>query len=112
MVANIVYSPKSEQDLEQIGDYIEKTLKNPTAALKAVNRIQNKADKLADFPLMGTRLSSIMPIDTDYRFLVCGKYLAFYRVQADDVYIDRVLYGKRDYIAILFGELLHDDEDD
>jgi prevent-host-death family protein len=40
----------------------------------------------------------------DYRFLVCGSYLAFYHTLAKKVYIDRILYGKRDYIKILFGD--------
>ena len=59
---------------------------------------------------MGPSLSSIVDIDTDYRFLVCGKYLTFYRYENDIVYIDRIIYGKRDYISILFGNIV-DDED-
>jgi len=94
--------------MEEIGDYIKDELKNPIAALNTVNKIQNAIDNLAEFPLMGTPLSSIMEIDTDYRFLVCGNYLAFYNVQEDSVYIDRVLYGKRDYLTILLGGLPQD----
>jgi plasmid stabilization system protein ParE len=45
-----------------------------------------------------------MDIDTDYRFLVSGNFLAFYRIDENDVHIIRVLYGRRDYTAILFGE--------
>ena len=60
--------------------------------------------KLADFPLIGAPLSSIYEIDSDYRFLVCGNYLAFYRPQESEVLIDRILYGRRDYLVILFGD--------
>jgi plasmid stabilization system protein ParE len=100
-VADIVYSPAAETDLEGIGDYIAITLKSPIAALNTVRRIQDSIDKLADFPLMGALLSFIVNVDTDYRYLVCGNYLAFYRTDELVVNIDRILYGKRDYISIL-----------
>ena len=102
-MARIVYSDESILDMEQTGDYIAETLKNPIAALNTVNKIQNAIDGLTEFPLMGTPLSSIVEIDTDYRFLVCGNYLAFYRLQGSDVMVDRILHGKRDYMTILFG---------
>ena len=102
------YSAAAIQDLEQIGDYIATTLKSPMAALNTVGKIQDAADKLADFPLMGSPLSSIVEVETDYRFLPSGNYLVFYRAQTDIVYIDRVLYGRRDYIAILFGNVPKD----
>jgi addiction module RelE/StbE family toxin len=109
-VANISYSNAAIKDLEQIGDYIAEQLKNPGASLNTVNKIQNKIDTLSDFPLIGSPLSSIYEITTDYRFLVCGNYLAFYRPQDnDDVLIDRILYGRRDYLAILFGDLPQDE---
>ena len=101
-MAKVHYSDASKQDLEQIGDYIALDLKNPSAALRIVNGIQDTIDQLADFPLMDTLLSAISEIDTDYRFLICGKYTAFYRLQEWSVRIDRILYGKRDYVAILF----------
>ena len=100
----INYSGFAVRDLEQIGDYIAKQLKNPQAALDTINKIQDTIDKLADFPLIGAPLSSIYEIDTDYRFLVCGNYLAFCRPQESEVLIDRILYGRRDYIIILFGD--------
>ena len=40
---------------------------------------------------------------------VTGSYLTFYRVLDNDVYVDRVLYGRRDYLRILFGDV-QDDE--
>ena len=75
----ISYSGAAIIDLEQIGDYIAQQLKNPQAALNPVNKIQDAIDKLVKFPLIGAPLSSIYEINTDYRFLVCGNYLAFYR---------------------------------
>ena len=59
--------------------------------------------QLADFPDLGAPLSSIIDLEVPYRFLVCGNYIAFYKTDADNVYIIRVLYGKRNYMQILFG---------
>jgi addiction module RelE/StbE family toxin len=103
-VAKISYSNAAIADLEQIGDYIAEQLKSPLAALNIVNKIQDKIDSLASFPLIGAPLTSMGAIDTDCRFLVIGNYLAFYRPVGDEVLIDRILYGRRDYIAILFGD--------
>lgn len=108
-MANVVYSPESQRDLELIGDYISEQLKSPQAALNTVTLIQDKIDKLEDFPQLGTPLTITGYDNNDYRFLVCLNYLAFYRIDGNNVYIDRILYGKRDYVSILFGKLLNDD---
>ena len=104
-MAKIKCSQVAIRDLEQIGDYTTMEQKNPIAALNTVNHIQNTVDKLADAPHIGSPLSARYENVGDYRYLVCGSYLVFYREQADVVYIDRILYGKRDYLNILFGEL-------
>ena len=109
-MTKLKYSHSAVKDLEEIGDYITETLHSPLAALNTVGKIQDIIDKLADFPLMGALLSSIFDMETDYRFLVSGNYIIFYRVQDDIVYIDRVLYNKRDYIAVLFHDLSQADE--
>jgi len=112
MVSSISYSRTAVQDLRQIGDYIAVDLSNPAAALNTVTKIQNTIDKLTVFPYIGTPVSALAEIETDYRLLVCGKYLAFYHVRSDNVVIDRILHGKRDYITILFGNLTEEEIDE
>ena len=80
-------------------------LKSPTAALNTVSRIQDAIDKLEHAPHIGSPLSARYENVGDYRYLVCGSYLVFYREQNDTVYIDRILYGKSDYLSTLFGGL-------
>ncbi|MDR2870456.1 MAG: type II toxin-antitoxin system RelE/ParE family toxin [Deferribacteraceae bacterium] len=105
----IVYSRRAIHDLDEISDYISEILQNPPAALNTVRKIQHTINKLADFPRIGTLLSDVDDImDSDYRFLVCANYLAFYRVAKERVYIDRIMYGRRDYVTILFPNLRHD----
>ena len=62
-------------------------------------------DRLESHAEIGAALSSIADIESDYRFLVTGSYLTFYRVRDNDIYVDRVLYGRRDYLRILFGDV-------
>ncbi len=99
------YSPEALNDLDEIWKYIFEDLQNPTAAQNTVNGILDSIKKLRDFSEIGPPLSSVTEVESDYRFLACGNYLTFYRVKGEEVYIDRVLYGRRDYLRILFGSL-------
>ena len=109
MKNKIHYSPESRRDLDDIWDYIVSELQNRSAAERVIDRIMDAVDPLKNFAEMGTSLSSIADIGTDYRFLVSGNYMVFYRVQGNDVYIDRVLYGRSDYMSVLFKDLLREE---
>ena len=43
---------------------------------------------MREHSLIGASLSSIADVESDYRFLVTGSYLTFYRVLDNDVYVD------------------------
>ena len=109
MKNKIHYSPESRRDLGDIWDYIVSDLQNRSAAEHVIDHIMDAVDPLKNFAEMGTPLSSIADIGTDYRFLVSGNYMVFYRVQDNDVYIDRVLYGRSDYMSVLFKDLLREE---
>ena len=86
-------------------------LDNPTAAAATLKRITNGIRRLRDPSVIGTPLSAVTGVHSDeYRFLVTGSYMTFYRVCGSDVYVDRVLYGRRDYLRLLFGETAPDNE--
>jgi plasmid stabilization system protein ParE len=103
-VNKLLISPEARNDLEEIKSYISGELENPVAALNVVSSITKALKKLKDMPEICPRLSSKIPFETNYRFLVCGNYLAFYRYENKTIYVDRILYGKRDYLKILFPE--------
>ena len=105
MKNKIHYTVESRRDLDEILDYIVSELQNPSAAERVVSGIMDDVDRLEDFAELGPSLSSLTDVESDYRFLVTGNYLAFYRVSGRDVYVDRVLYGRRDYLRILFTDL-------
>lgn len=103
-MADISFSPEAVSDLQQTKVYITNELCNEQAAVGTIAKITSRIRELAAFPEMGAPLSSIVDFETDYRFLVCGNYTVFYRFENQTVYIVRVLYGRRNFMRILFGE--------
>ena len=77
---NLYLSYEAQNDLAEIKDYITKELENPNTALAIVKKITKNMRILEDFAYAGASLSSIADIDSDYRFLVSGNYIVFYRV--------------------------------
>ena len=72
--------------------------------MEVIKRITKKIRLLNDNPLMGAPLASISGANSDERFLVCGSYMVFYRITRENIFIDRVLYGRRDYLRVLFDK--------
>ncbi len=101
---NLLFSEAAQSDLAEIKRYIAEELENPTAALSVIRKILNDVRGLESYSMLGAPLSSIIKIPSDYRFLVSGNYMTFYRVQGSDVFVDRILYGRRDYLRILFED--------
>ncbi len=94
--------------MDDIWDYIVFELQNNSAAERVVNQIMDSIDRLADFAEMGAPLSSVIDAGADYRFLVSGNYMVFYRAASCDVYIDRILYGRSNYMSVLFKDIHHE----
>ena len=102
-MTKIHLSPRARGDLRAIKTYIALDLSNPKAAQDALARIAKRLQDLDLFPDIGAPLDLIIDIKTDYRFLVCDNYTVFYRHETEEIFIDRILYGKQDFIKVLFG---------
>lgn len=98
---SVVYSPLAKRDLDEIYDYISSEIKNPSAASGTVDAILNAADSLEDFPYVGSLVEGLPPIYGEYRFITVRNYIVFYRLSEGQVFIDRILYGRRDYLRLL-----------
>lgn len=107
-MAKVVLTAAARVDLREIQHYIAAALMNPRASKEAMKRITAQLRTLEQFPEAGT---PILPGESPvvYRYLVCGSYMAFYHVQGDTAVVDRILYGRRDYLAILFGDQLDEE---
>ena len=101
---NLYVSPEALSDLSEIKAYSAEDLENPHAALSTVAKITKTIRMLQDHALIGTPLAAVADVNSDYRYLVSGSYMVFYRTSGKDVFVDRVLYGRRDYLRILFAD--------
>ena len=106
----VVYSPKALSDLDEIFAYISDKLANPVAAESTINGILDTADMLKEHSEIGKPLYFSDDIFSGYRYLIYKNYLVFYRSSNDTAYIDRILYGKRDYINLFIKDLTEDNE--
>lgn len=102
---NLHLSEDAQNDLLEIKAYIEEELQNPSAALATVSRITKSLRILQNHARAGAPLSSIADIESDYRFIVSGNYISFYRAHGSEIFIDRILYARCDYMRILFGDI-------
>ena len=106
---NLHLSEEAQNDLIEIKAYIEEELLNPSVALATVSRITKSLRILQTYAQAGAPLSSIAEIESDYRFIASGNYISFYRAYGSEVYVDRILYARRDYMRILFGDHTSDE---
>ena len=97
----LFYSPLAKQDLDEIFDYIAYELENPSSATETVNVILDAAESLECFPFIGSPVKGLPFVTDQYRFLGARNYLIFYRVTDSRIFIDRILYNRRDYLPLL-----------
>lgn len=103
MSAEAVYSPEALRDLDRIWEWIAVDHEEPAAAERTVQCILDRVDGMAALPYSTPSLNSRCRIRSDWRFVEACGYLAFIRVSAERIYVDRILSGKSDYLRKLFG---------
>lgn len=100
----IRYTPEAIRDLQEMRRYISKTLSNPKAAARISRKILDNCAKLKRYPQMGASLEAKIGQQTELRYLICEKWIAFYRIDEDAISVARILDGRQDYLRILFGD--------
>jgi toxin ParE1/3/4 len=91
------YSTKALIEMEAIAEIIQEN--SPRAALRFLDAVEATGEDLLAFPELGAVFETDEPDLKDLRIcLVSGfeKYLMFYRIRADAIRIERVVYGARD----------------
>ena len=101
MAYKLTFSDDARADMDALGSYISNQLQNTSAAANIIRQIKRAVFNLCDFPEMGAPLQSEANI-MGYRYLICGNYMVFYHLTDKTVLIDRVLYGRRNYLSLLF----------
>lgn len=105
MERKIVFSKKSEQQIDEIYQYVLSKSNDEDTAKQYVNELIDKTEILKKHAFIGRQLEIIDNIVTQYRFLIYKDYLMFYRVDENKVYIDRILSSKTDYVKEFIKEL-------
>ena len=100
---NIQYSPESINDLYTIFGYISDNLSSPGAAKNICDGIIEKIDLLEQMPEIGTKIFWESGIFSGYRYITFKNYLTVYQIIDDNIYIYRIINGRRDYIKLLFS---------
>ena len=95
-MASVGFSPKSRQDLLDIGDYIAKDSR--TNARRFVAKLLEQCQRIANAPLAYVRREDLAP---GLRMAALGNYVIFFRVLEDNVRIERVLHGARNLPKVL-----------
>ena len=110
---NIDLSPEALSDLEYLKSDITSEFGEKTAT-KVLKGIMSDLHTLELFPDSGSNeIFRRFDIDTDYRYLVSHRNLAFYRIEGENVRVIRVLDERRDIIYVLFGiKVVPDDDED
>lgn len=105
MKRKIVFSKKSELQIEEIYQYVLSKSNDEDTAKRFVNELIDKTEILKTQAFVGRQLEIIDNIVTQYRYLVYKDYLIFYRVDENKVYIDRILNSKMDYVKEFIKEI-------
>jgi len=96
----IKYSKLAISDLERMKQEVYLASEDYLVTEKYVDDMFDKIENLTKRPETGIPLI-YEDIPTGYYFVVHKLYYAFYRFEGDCILVDRVLYGKSDYIRTL-----------
>lgn len=96
---SITFSPKSLQDLKDIGDYIAKDSR--TNARRFINKLIEQCQRIRNSPLAYPRRENLVP---GLRIASIGHYTIFFQLSGNEVRIERVLHGARDMTALFVQE--------
>ncbi len=74
---------------------------SPSAALRYYDKLTEEIASLSTMPERCPRPRDLALAAKGYRYLIVENYLIFYVVSEGTVQIRRILYGRRDYRALL-----------
>jgi plasmid stabilization system protein ParE len=100
MKYKVRYSRQAIRELDRVWAEVYEASKSAETAEQYVNDLLDRVEDKADFPKSGSPLY-YQDSFTGYYFVVFKAYLAFYRLENDVLLIDRVLFGRSDYMRYL-----------
>jgi toxin ParE1/3/4 len=95
----VTFSPKSRQDLLDIGDYIAKDSRGHARGFVA--KLMRQCERIGLAPMAYVGREDIAP---GLRMATLERYVIFFRILNDDVRIERVLHSARNLPVVLIAE--------
>lgn len=92
---------KAAEDIVNIVEYIEKELFNPKAAKNILVQLQNAINNISDFPYSYPLVENEFIKEKIVRKAPVGKYIIFYLLEDNEVFVLRVISGMKKYYNIL-----------
>mgnify|MGYP004512928561 CR=1 FL=1 len=91
-------NPLVAEDLKNIKEYIAED--NEEMAVKTIQEIYSRIEKIQQFPYMGTDLSKRVSFRTNYKYVVSGNYVVLYKIGQEYVEIYRVVNRYQDITKV------------
>jgi len=95
-MAGVIFSPRSRQDLIEIGDRISKDSRSN--ARRFIAKLTDQCERIGRAPLGYVSREDLAP---GLRMAALDRYLIFFRVLDGVVRIERVLHGARNLPGLL-----------
>lgn len=95
------YLPLFWDDLNEAVSYIADHLKNPQAAERLVDNVEDAILQYQKNPLLGHEYRSTREHAEQYRWFAFDNYLIFYVVLGDVMEVRRLIYGARDLTRLV-----------
>ena len=88
------------RDLDRVWAEVFEASKDYDITTRYIDDLMDKLEAKADYPKSGAPLY-YQDSFTGYYFVVFKAYLAFYRLENEVMLVDRVLFGRSDYMRCL-----------
>ena len=100
MKYKVEYSKAAIRDLDRVWAEVFEASEDYDIITRYMDDLMDKIEAKADFPKSGSPLY-YQDSFTGYYFIVFKAYLTFYRLENGTMLIDRVLFGRSDYMRNL-----------
>ena len=105
MSYRIEYSQAAIRDLDRVWNEVYEASKEADIATRYVDGLMDCVAEKRAFPKSGAPLYYENGF-TGYYYVVFKAYMAFYRIVEERILVDRVVFGRSDYMQIFFQDRL------
>jgi plasmid stabilization system protein ParE len=96
------YSPLVRNKLKSLKKWLIEHFDEETSK-DILTGIISDADLLSDNPKLGTNISELYDVETDYWYLFTHQHYLVYRIEPKKIIVVQMFNEKEDFMMILFG---------